>query len=214
MGAGNAGGPSTLQKRFDFLLGCRGNKRSDPTTLSSASPSTDLPDAHRTPARTAQCGVSCELISSPGELLERTAAREELSRQPGPCGARLRLCRPGFAGELCWVLWRLQPDVASSVLPKPVFWAAWHRGSPRAGTGLHAARAEAGDLQGIKRNILLAAERTSSRLAHVVLCNSESMRSEAVTLALSATKCSCWATAAATASTWNASRRIERHSNR
>jgi glycosyltransferase involved in cell wall biosynthesis len=131
-------------------------------------------------------GFRVTLISSPGELLERTAAREgveavslPMRREIAPFADLVSLAR------LCWVLWRLQPDVAEFSTPKAGLLgslASWFAGVPARVYMLRGLKLETS--RGIKRNILLAAERTSSRLAHVVLCNSESMRSEAVTLGI------------------------------
>jgi glycosyltransferase involved in cell wall biosynthesis len=131
-------------------------------------------------------GFRVTLISSPGELLERTAAREgveaiglPMRREIAPFADLVSLAR------LCWVLWRLQPDVAEFSTPKAGLLgslASWLAGVPARVYMLRGLKLETS--RGIKRNILLAAERASSRLAHVVLCNSESMRSEAVTLGI------------------------------
>jgi glycosyltransferase involved in cell wall biosynthesis len=131
-------------------------------------------------------GFRVTLISSPGELLERIAAREgveaiglPMRREIAPLADLVSLLR------LCWVLRRLQPDVAEFSTPKAGLLgslASWLAGVPARVYMLRGLKLETSS--GIKRNILLAAERASSRLAHVVLCNSESMRSEAVTLGI------------------------------
>jgi glycosyltransferase involved in cell wall biosynthesis len=131
-------------------------------------------------------GFRVTLISSPGELLERTAAREgveaiglPMRREIAPLADLVSLLR------LCWVMCRLQPDVAEFSTPKAGLLgslASWLVGVPARVYMLRGLKLETSS--GVKRTILLAAERASSRLAHVVLCNSESMRSEAVALGI------------------------------
>jgi glycosyltransferase involved in cell wall biosynthesis len=131
-------------------------------------------------------GFRVTLISSPGELLERTAAREGVEAVGLPMRREIApLADLVSLGRLCWVLWRLQPDVAEFSTPKAGLLgslASWFVGVPARVYMLRGLKLETSS--GIKRNILLAAERASSRLAHVVLCNSESMRSEAVMLGI------------------------------
>lgn len=129
-------------------------------------------------------GFRVTLISSPGELLDRTAAREgveaiglPMRREIAPLADLVSLLR------LWWVLWRLRPDLAEFSTPKAGLLgslASWLAGVPARVYMLRGLKLETS--KGVKRTILLAAERASSRLAHVVLCNSESMRSEAVAL--------------------------------
>ena len=131
-------------------------------------------------------GFRVTLISSPGELLDRTATREgveaiglPIEREIAPLADLVSLLR------LCWVLWRLKPDLAEFSTPKAGLLgslAARLVGVPARVYMLRGLKLETS--KGIKRTILLAAERTSSRLAHVVLCNSESMRSEALSLGI------------------------------
>jgi len=131
-------------------------------------------------------GFRVTLISSPGELLDRTAAREgveaiglPMQREIAPFADVISLVR------LCWVLRRLKPDVAEFSTPKAGLLgslASWITRVPARIYMLRGLKLETS--KGIKRTILLTAERASSRLAHVVLCNSESMRTEALSLGL------------------------------
>jgi glycosyltransferase involved in cell wall biosynthesis len=131
-------------------------------------------------------GFRVTLISSPGELLDRTAVREgveavglPMQREIAPLADLVSLVR------LCWVLWLLKPDVAEFSTPKAGLLgslASWLTGVPARVYMLRGLKLETSS--GIKRTILLAAERTSARLAHVVLCNSESMRAEALSLGI------------------------------
>ena len=86
-------------------------------------------------------------------------------------------------------LWRLigrrRPDLVEFSTPKAGLLgtvAAWLRGVPRRVYMLRGLKLETST--GFKRRILLAAERLAARCAHVVLCNSESLRSEALALGL------------------------------
>jgi glycosyltransferase involved in cell wall biosynthesis len=131
-------------------------------------------------------GFRVTLISSPGELLDLTAAREgveaiglPIEREIAPLADLVSLLR------LCWVMWRLKPDVAEFSTPKAGLLgslASRLASVPARVYMLRGLKLERST--GIKRTILLAAERASSRLAHVVLCNSESMRSEALSLGI------------------------------
>jgi len=85
-------------------------------------------------------------------------------------------------------LWRLigkyRPDLVEFGTPKAGLLgtlAAWLRGVPRR---VYMCGAQARIHVGLKRRILLAAERMAARCAHVVLCNSESLRAEALALRL------------------------------
>ena len=83
------------------------------------------------------------LISSPGELLERTAAREgveaiglPMERGIAPLADLVSLAR------LWWLLLRLQAGyVANSARRKPGFLGSWRPGWRGARADLHAARA-------------------------------------------------------------------------
>lgn len=131
-------------------------------------------------------GFRVTLISSPGELLDRTAAREgveaiglPMQREIAPIADLFSLLR------LCRVLLKLRPDVAEFSTPKAGLlgsFASWITRVPARIYMLRGLKLETS--QGIKRAILLTAERASSRLAHVVLCNSESMRTEALSLGI------------------------------
>jgi glycosyltransferase involved in cell wall biosynthesis len=81
------------------------------------------------------------------------------------------------------LLGRLKPDVVEFSTPKAGLLgtlAAKLRGVPRRVYLLRGLKLES--TRGCKRRILLAAERLASRCAHVVLCNSESLRTRALEL--------------------------------
>ena len=131
-----------------------------------------------------EAGFRVTLISSPGELLDRTAAREgveviglPMERGMAPLADLVSLAR------LWWILLRLHPDLCEFSTPKAGFlggMAAWMAGIPARVYMLRGLKLETS--KGLKRRILLATERVAAGCAQVVLCNSQSMRREAVTL--------------------------------
>ena len=133
-----------------------------------------------------EAGFRVTLVSSPGDLLDRTAAREgvepiaiPIERGIAPVADVVSLMK------LISLLRRLRPDVAEFSTPKAGLLgtlAAKIVGIPARVYMLRGLRLET--VTGIKRRILLAAERRAAASAHVVLCNSESLRSVAVALGL------------------------------
>ena len=86
-------------------------------------------------------------------------------------------------------LWRLigrwRPDLVEFSTPKAGLlgtFAAWLRRVPRRVYMLRGLKLQG--TSGVKHRVLLAAERLAARSAHVVLCNSESLRAEALTLGI------------------------------
>lgn len=128
-----------------------------------------------------EAGFRVTLISSPGELLDRTAMREGVAgiglpmrREIAPLSDLLSLL------SLWFILWRLRPDVAEFSTPKAGLLgglASRLCGVPARVYMLRGLKLET--TKGIKRMLLLAAERASAACAQVVLCNSQSMQSEA-----------------------------------
>ena len=131
-----------------------------------------------------EAGFRVTLVSSPGTLLTRTAAQEgvesvaiPMRRGMAPAADLLSLLR------LCWLLWRLKPEMTEFSTPKAGLLgsvAAMLCGVPSRVYLLRGLRLETST--GIKRCILLAAERVASACSHVVLCNSESLRNQALAL--------------------------------
>ncbi len=131
-----------------------------------------------------EAGFRVTLVSSPGELLEKTAAHEgaraialRMERGMAPLADLLSLIR------LLRLLLLLRPEMTEFSTPKAGLLgglAARLAGVPARiymlrGLKLNTAK-------GLKRRILLGAERLSARCAKVVLCNSASLRSEALAL--------------------------------
>ncbi len=129
-------------------------------------------------------GFRVLLLSSPGPLLDQTAAREGVERIALP----MRRGISPFADLLSFfLLWRLigrcKPDLVEFSTPKAGLLgtvAACLRRVPRRVYMLRGLKLETSS--GLKRRILLAAERLTTRCAHVVLCNSQSLRQQAVAL--------------------------------
>jgi glycosyltransferase involved in cell wall biosynthesis len=87
--------------------------------------------------------------------------------------------------RLWWLLLRLRPDIAEFSTPKAGLLgniAARLAGVPARVYMLRGLKLETSN--GIKKAVLLASERAASTCAQVVLCNSQSMRSEALALGI------------------------------
>lgn len=133
-----------------------------------------------------EAGFQTTLVASPGELLERTAEREgveavsvPMQRQIAP-GKDLRSLL-----HLLRLLRRRKPTLTEFSTPKAGLLgnvAAWMCRVPVRVYLLRGLKLETAT--GMKRQLLLMAERLSCACAHVVLCNSPSLRARAVALRL------------------------------
>lgn len=131
-------------------------------------------------------GFRVLLVSSPGELLDSTAAGAGVERIALP----MRRCIAPLSDliallRLVWLLGDRRPDLVEFSTPKAGLLgslAALLRGVPRRVYMLRGLKLERS--RGFKRKVLLAAERLACACADVVLCNSESLRSEALALRL------------------------------
>jgi glycosyltransferase involved in cell wall biosynthesis len=131
-----------------------------------------------------EAGFRITLVASPGELLDSTAASEgvesiaiPMQRQIAPIADLVSLFR------LWRLMRRLKPDMVEFSTPKAGLlgtMAAWLCGVPRRVYMLRGLKLETAN--GFKRRILLWAERLAAAGAHVVLCNSDSLRTEALKL--------------------------------
>ncbi len=131
-----------------------------------------------------EAGFRVTLVSSSGKLLTRTAAQEgvesiaiPMRREMAPLSDLWSLLR------LCWLLYRLKPDMTEFSTPKAGLLgsvAAMLCGVPSRVYLLRGLRLETST--GLKRRVLLAAERLASACSHAVLCNSESLRKQALAL--------------------------------
>jgi glycosyltransferase involved in cell wall biosynthesis len=133
-----------------------------------------------------EAGFRVVLVSSPGELLDRTAAEERIEAFSIP----MRRAIAPLADAVSFVrLWRLlgkySPDVVEFSTPKAGLLgllASWLRRVPSRVYLLRGLRLETA--HGIKRRILLTGERLAAACAHVVLCNSASLRAQALALGI------------------------------
>jgi len=118
-----------------------------------------------------EAGFRVTLVSSPGELLDLTAAREgvesiaiPMERKISPIADLVSLVR------IWWLLLRLRPDMTEFSTPKAGLlgtFAAWLVGVPVRIYMLRGLKVEG--TAGLKRRILLAAERVASACAQIVL---------------------------------------------
>ena len=131
-------------------------------------------------------GFRVALISSPGPWLDQMAREEAVEAVPIPIRRQIA----PFADlvsliRLCRLLQRLQPDVTEFSTPKAGLLgnlAAWACGVPVRVYMLRGLRLET--LGGLKRLILLLAERVASACAQHVVCNSRSLRAKARALGI------------------------------
>ncbi len=131
-----------------------------------------------------EAGFEVTLVSSPGELLEQTAVREGVRSIAIPMERDVALFADLVAlARLWWLLWRLKPDMTEFSTPKAGLLgtlAAQFAGVQTRVYMLRGLKLESST--GVKRRILLAAERMASACAHLVLCNSESLRKKSLAL--------------------------------
>jgi glycosyltransferase involved in cell wall biosynthesis len=131
-----------------------------------------------------EAGFDVTLVSAPGELLTQRAQAEEVMAHPVAMRrgiAPLADLRSFFA--LLFLLQRLRPAITDFSTPKAGLLgnlAAWVARVPHRVYTLRGLKLES--TSGAKRRVLLWAERLSASCAHVVLCNSESLREAARTL--------------------------------
>jgi glycosyltransferase involved in cell wall biosynthesis len=133
-----------------------------------------------------QAGFRVLLLSSPGKLLDRTAANEGVEPIVFPMRREISPFADLMALARLWrLLGRLHPDLVEFSTPKAGLLgllAAWMRGIPRRVYILRGLRLETAS--GFKHRLLLTAERIASACAHSVLCTSESLRNEAIALGI------------------------------
>ena len=136
--------------------------------------------------RLKEAGFEITLIASPGLRLEETAAREGVAFYPVRMErgiSPLADLRSLFL--LLIALWRIRPTITDFSTPKAGLLgnvAAWMLGVPHRVYTLRGLKLESS--RGWKHALLLISERIAAGCAHVVLCNSESLRVEAKALRL------------------------------
>jgi len=133
-----------------------------------------------------EAGFRVIVVSSPGSLLLSTSASEGVESIAIPMHRGIAPLSDFVSLFRLWrLLGKLKPDLVEFSTPKAGLLgtvAAKLRGVPRRIYMLRGLRLETAT--GIKRRILLAGERIASACAHVVLCNSESLRNQASALGL------------------------------
>ncbi len=131
-----------------------------------------------------EAGFRVTLISSPGELLDQLAQHEGVEKLAVPMERGISPLKDLVSFVRLWrLLWRIKPDIAEFSTPKAGLlgsMAARLAGVPRRVYMLRGLRLETA--AGLKRQFLLMAERMSARCAHIVLCNSASLRGKALAL--------------------------------
>jgi len=131
-----------------------------------------------------EAGFRVTVTSSPGEWLDRTARQQgvesvavSIERTIAPLSDLVSLAR------LWWLLTVRQPDITEFSTPKAGLLgniASLLARVPRRVYLLRGLRLESA--KGLKRRILLLTEKVAAGCSQVVLCNSESMRSEVLAL--------------------------------
>lgn len=131
-------------------------------------------------------GFRVTLVSSPGPLLESTAAGEGVEAAPIPIERAIAPVSDLLALYRLWrMLGRVKPELVEFSTPKAGLLgilAARFRRHPRRVYLLRGLKLET--TTGLKRRMLLAAERLACRSAHKVVCNSASLRDRALALKL------------------------------
>lgn len=131
-----------------------------------------------------EAGFRVTLVSSPGELFDRLAEHDGVEKFAVPMERGITPLKDLVSFVRVWrLLCKIKPDIAEFSTPKAGLlgnMAARLAGVPRRVYMLRGLRLETA--AGLKRQILLMAERMSARCAHVVLCNSASLRGKALAL--------------------------------
>jgi glycosyltransferase involved in cell wall biosynthesis len=134
-----------------------------------------------------EAGFRVTLVSSPGDLLKRTAIREGVEWAAIPMEREISPLSDLLSFFRLWrLLYRLKPEMTEFSTPKAGLLgslAAMLCGVPARVYFLRGLKLEG--CSGWKRKLLLGAERIASACAHVVLCNSDSLRNEAIALGIS-----------------------------
>lgn len=131
-----------------------------------------------------EAGFRVTVVAGPGALLDRTAAAEGVERIAIPMRRGIAPLADLVALARLWsLLGALKPDIVEFSTPKAGLLgalAALLRGVPRRVYMLRGLRLETAS--GLRRRILLAAEQLTAACVHTVLCNSESLRCQALAL--------------------------------
>ena len=133
-------------------------------------------------------GFEVTLVSGPGALSARIAEMEGVEAISIPMRRGIAVIADMVTMVRLWrVLCRIKPDLTEFSTPKAGLLgtlAARFAGVPRRSYMLRGLKLERS--RGFKRQLLLMSERIAAACAHVVLCNSASLRAEAVALGVCA----------------------------
>lgn len=129
-----------------------------------------------------EAGFVVNLVASPGEFLEDIARLEGVSAYPIPMRRGISPFTDLFSFlSIFKLLRRVRPAITDFSTPKAGLLgnlAAWMMRVPMRVYTLRGLKLESSS--GVKRALLLWSERVAARCAHVVLCNSESLRDAAI----------------------------------
>ena len=126
-------------------------------------------------------GFHVVLICSPGALLDRITREGNVETVPIPIRRQMApLADVVSLVRLCRVLHRLQPDMTEFSTPKAGLLGSLAARLCKVPVRVYMLRGlRLETLTGLKRRILLAAERMASACAHYVVCNSVSLQAQA-----------------------------------
>ena len=131
-----------------------------------------------------EAGFRVTLVSSPGELLTRTAALEGVESVAIPMRREIAPFADFVSLVRLWrLLHRLKPEMTEFSTPKAGLLGAIAGmlcGVPARVYFLRGLKLET--CTGVKRRILWVAEKLAAACSHVVLCNSDSLRNQALVL--------------------------------
>jgi len=133
-----------------------------------------------------EAGFRVSVLSAPGQLLERTARVEQVNAYAVPMERGISPLADAVAFVRIWrLLRRLKPDIVEFSTPKAGLLgtlAAFFSRIPARIYLLRGLKLETA--RGLKRLLLLWAERIASYSAHTVVCNSRSLRTRALALGI------------------------------
>lgn len=131
-----------------------------------------------------EAGFRVTLVSSPGELLTRTAALEGVESVAIPMRREISPIADFVSLVRLWrLLYRLKPEMTEFSTPKAGLLGAIAGMLCRVPARVYFLRGlKLETCSGVKRRILLLAEKLTAACSHVVLCNSDSLRNQALAL--------------------------------
>lgn len=135
-----------------------------------------------------KAGFRVTLISAPSPMLDSFAERQGVEAAPVPIERQISLFADLVSLYRLWrLLRRLRPDVVEFSTPKAGLLGLLAAKICRVPCRVYLLRGlKLETTTGLKRRILLAAERLATACAQVVVCNSESLRTRVVELQLGA----------------------------